>query len=74
MMPASTPPPGLESTLVNPTDHGVIYIVISAIGLALVTLFVSLRVYIKVWVLQSAGWDDRTFCPHSDEVCNLMLY
>ena len=61
MMPRSPPPLGREPNYMIPADRSNIYTAVGSIGIAFAVLFVSLRLYAKIRILKSAGWDDGRF-------------
>lgn len=38
-----------------------LYIILCSIVLAVTFLFVSLRLYVKIWITHAPGWDDGEF-------------
>jgi hypothetical protein len=68
--PLFPPPPGVVSNFVNPENRGGILIAVSAVCLALLLIFVPLRLYTRIRITQSFGLDDgehalfspRTLC------------
>lgn len=52
------PPPGVSPNFVDPKNRTDIYIAVYAIFTSLVLLFVSLRLYAKICIIRSIGWDD----------------
>ena len=52
------PPPGITPDFNSPNPNGILYIVLSIIGLLLATLFASMRLYTKCILTRSPGWDD----------------
>ena len=71
-IPALPPPPGKESNFLDPLDHGLIFIVVGPISMALLVIFVLLRLFAKVWVLRSFGWDDCRFYLISERFVTLI--
>lgn len=61
--PALNPPPGVTSNFINPETRANEFVITVSIALAVVLVFVSLRLYAKIWVTHSAGWDDGSFIP-----------
>ena len=59
--PALTAPTGVTSNFVNPESRGSILIVASTICLTFMMLFVVMRLYTKICIKHSLGWDD---CEH----------
>jgi hypothetical protein len=58
-IPAMPPPPGVTPNFVDPRNRTNVYIVVYTTFTSLVVLFVSLRLYAKIWITRSIGWDDR---------------
>jgi hypothetical protein len=59
-IPAAKPPPGFTSNLVNPATNENIGVVTLSIFIALATIFVGMRLYVRFKVAsQSPWWDDR---------------
>lgn len=56
--PALSPPTGVVPDLGAHNDRADLYIIICAILLAIVYLFVSLRMYSKIWLNRTPGLDD----------------
>lgn len=59
--PAVDPPPGVISNFDNPASRGQGVIVAGVVLLLLSLLFVSIRLYTRIWVTRALGWDDCTF-------------
>ncbi len=57
--PALSPPTGVTPNLAADNDRADLYIILCSILLAIVYLFVSLRMYSKVWINRAQGLDDR---------------
>ena len=58
---AIEPPPGVTSNFVNPASKASWDIVTQAVCLTVATLLVAMRIYTKVKVLRSPGWEDCEF-------------
>ena len=54
----TAPPPGVTPNFADPQTRTNIFIVVYAVFTSLVVLFVSLRLYAKMWIIRSIGWDD----------------
>ena len=52
------PPPSETSNLVNPESRAEAYIIICSIFTILMFVFVALRLYVRICILQSLWWDD----------------
>ena len=52
------PPPGQITNFVNPENHDVEAIAMHAVFIAVTTLFVGMRVYVRAVSLRSFGLDD----------------
>lgn len=57
--PLLPPPPDVSSNFINPTSRGDVYIGVGATFLALMFSFIVLRMWTKVVIMKSTGWDDR---------------
>lgn len=57
--PALSPPPGVIPDLTAHNEKADLYIILCSILLAIVYLFVFLRMYSKIWINRSPGLDDR---------------
>lgn len=57
-IPALSPPPGIVSNFVNPVNRANITIIPCAGIVAVMILFVFLRMYTKMYITHSIGWDD----------------
>lgn len=55
---ALPPPPGQAANFVNPPNHDADFIALHTTFLALITLFVAMRVGVRGLVLRQLGWDD----------------
>ena len=58
-IPALTPPPGEIPDFAAPNHSVRIYTILCSILLGIVYLFVFLRMYVKIWIKRSPGFDDR---------------
>lgn len=65
--PALPPPDGVLSNFIDPPSRANSYIIVNSIALALMILCVSLRLYAKIWIIRSPGWDDGKYNPQSIE-------
>ena len=59
--PGLRPPPGVLSDFVHPYSLAKYAIVAHTAGLTVSTLFVLMRMYTKVYITRSPGWDDCEF-------------
>ena len=57
-LPAATPPPGVVANFVNPSSRAHDIYVGLGLCLAVSTLTLALRIYVKFIVTHSPGWDD----------------
>ena len=55
---AIPPPLGLTSNFVNPPSKASWDIVTQAVCLTVATLLVAIRLFTKIHILKSSGWDD----------------
>ncbi len=58
-IPALQPPPGVIPNFNDPYTRGPVLIALSAVAIAIMYLFVIIRLYCKVWVHRKVSWDDR---------------
>lgn len=65
--PALSPPTGIIPDLAAHNEKADLYIVICSILLGIVYLFLLLRIYAKVWINCSPGWDDCKECSFKSE-------
>lgn len=57
-IPLGAPPAGQSSNFENPNTRGPAVVVVCSVFIAIMWPFLLLRLYSKVWVIQSFGWDD----------------
>jgi len=57
--PALSPPTGVIPNLAAHNDRADLYMILCSIMLSAVYIFVSLRMYSKVWIHRTPGLDDR---------------
>ena len=57
-VPALAPPPGVIPNFTAANPRADIYIIICSVALGLAFIFVLLRLYAKLWINRSPGWDD----------------
>jgi hypothetical protein len=57
-IPALDPPPGVTPDFVDPATRANLTLVSCAGIVAVMILFVMLRMYTKIYVIQTTGWDD----------------
>ena len=55
---ALPPPAGVTPNFVDPPSQDAVIIAVHTVFLTLSTLFVSMRVLLRAYVLRSFGWDD----------------
>ena len=59
-LPALTPPPGVIPNFAHPMDRGPVLTIVNGILLALMMIFIALRVYTKLAIVRKISWDDLT--------------
>lgn len=60
----ATPPPGVIPNLINPASRAYQLYTVSAVFLALMIVFVAIRLYAKLVLQKTRTWDDCTaFVP-----------
>lgn len=57
-IPALNPPPGVAPDFVDPATRANLTLISCAAIVAVMILFVMLRMYTKIYVIQTTGWDD----------------
>ncbi|PQE28485.1 integral membrane protein [Rutstroemia sp. NJR-2017a BBW] len=57
-LPALTPPVGVIPNFANPESRAYSVIVINGIFTSILIIFVALRMYAKVFVSKTVGWED----------------
>ena len=57
-IPAGKPPIGVEPNFVDPKSLANAIVTVNAVFLALMLIFITLRVYTKAMLLHSLWWDD----------------
>lgn len=57
-VPAAPPPPGVIPNYVNPYSEGSVLIIVGSIFVAIMLLFVSVRIYTKVKIVGKSSPDD----------------
>lgn len=72
-IPSMPPPPGVTSNFVNPENNSSILIIVCTICLVFLLLFVSLRMYTRLWISRSFGLDDGTHPVFTQKSKNPML-
>ena len=60
-MPALQPPPGVIPNFAADNERAEVYKILCSILLGLVFIFLCLRLYAKIWIKRSQGFDDRKF-------------
>ena len=58
-IPALDPSPGVMPNFAAPNHSARIYTILCSILLGIVYVFVILRMYVKIWIKRSPGFDDR---------------
>lgn len=61
--PALPPPSGVVPNFVDPETRAPVIIVFCALSLGLMWPILITRLYSKIWILHSFGWDDGTLLP-----------
>lgn len=64
--PLSPPPLGVIPNLDNPASRAYQIYIAAGICLPLITVFASLRLYAKVFILKKWTWDDGQWLPSLD--------
>lgn len=59
------PPPGVTPNFVNPENLRTVWIVSLVACFFPPTFFIFIRVYTKLIIMKSHGWEDCKFCPHT---------
>lgn len=72
-IPLGAPPAGQSSNFENPDTRGPAVVVVCSVFIALMWPFLLLRLYSKVWVIRSFGWDDGKFSLRVPFRC-LLIY
>lgn len=57
-IPAGKPPAGVEPNFVDPNSLANAIITVNAVFLALMLIFITLRIYTKAMLLHALWWDD----------------
>ena len=63
LTPAVSPPPGVQSNLVDPAKKDWIFISCCIVVIAFSTPWVLMRFYTRQWIKPSIWWDDGSFSP-----------
>lgn len=58
-LPAGTPPPGVMPNFEAHNERAEIYKILCSILLAILYMFLCLRLYAKIWIKRNPGLDDR---------------
>lgn len=58
-LPALTPPPGVMPNFEAHNEHAKIYKILCSTLLAILFVFLCLRLYAKIWIKRNPGLDDR---------------
>ena len=56
--PLQPPPPGQTSNFIDPESRGPAIIILCSVFIGIMWPIFILRLYSKVWVIRSFGWDD----------------
>lgn len=67
-IPLLPPPPGVTPNFVNPESRCSVLIIVSTICLALLLLFVTLRLYSRIWIARAFGLDDGKDAPFTPKI------
>ena len=59
-LPALEPPPGMAPNFTNAENRGAVLIIVNGILLAVMAIFMVIRVYAKSVIIQKLSWDDLT--------------
>lgn len=62
------PPPGQRANFVDPPNENASIIALQVVCMTLVTIFVAMRVCLRIFVLRAFGWDDGTLAPKSRHI------
>ena len=62
-IPSGKPPPGVEPNFINPVSRAYELRVACGTITAITVIFVSLRMYGKIFVVRSISWEDGGFAP-----------
>ena len=69
--PFSPPPPGVVPSQSNIQSRGYVMITSCSVFLGIMIVFVSVRIYAKLWIIHKVTWDDRipclSFSPNSQQ-------
>lgn len=57
-IPAGRPPPGVVPNFKNPESLADSVIIVNSIFLALMLVFLTIRIYTKQFIAHGLGWDD----------------
>lgn len=57
-IPVGAPPPGVIPNFENPPSEAKLIIIISTICLCFMIPIALIRVYSRIWITRSFGWDD----------------
>ena len=58
-MPALAPPPGVTPNFAAHNERADVYKILCSILLAILYIFLGLRLYAKMWIKRNPGFDDR---------------
>ena len=67
IIPGLQPPPGVTSNFVNPYNQSKYTVTMVATLLAVATAVVWIRMYTKICLIKSHGWDDCKLLAFQDE-------
>ena len=57
-LPALAPPPGVLPSFTTRNEHAVVFHTLCSILLVILYVFLCLRLYAKIWIKRSPGFDD----------------
>lgn len=66
--PALAPPPGVTPNFVNPYNQNKVTITLISVCLPATTLFLLIRMYSKVRLIKSHGWEDCKFVDEAKAI------
>ena len=70
-IPALKPPPGVIPNFDHPYSSACLMLVIIAIALPLMLIFVTLRIYVRLWVKKTWAHEDSKSSLHFCSSCRL---
>lgn len=57
-LPALPPPPGISSKFIDPVTRAPAFVITCAVCITLMVICVTVRVYTKLYITKTWGWDD----------------